>query len=141
MNVIKSLAMSVCLPVLALYVSGCTTTTAIAGRDFDSSKIAQIQKGVTKTAEIRSCYGEPYRMEVVSATEAKWQYSWAQATTHVPFSLFGGGTADTEGVQKDLWLSIKDGVVVNYTYEKGPFERHTTAVPEGEVGNLVSTDR
>jgi len=138
MHVIKSLAMLFCLPALALYVSGCTTTTAIAGRDFDSSKIAQIQNGVSKASEIRSCYGEPYRTEVVSATEVKWQYSWARATAHVPFVLFGSQTVDTEGVQKELWLRIKDNVVVNYTYEEGPFERHSTVVPKGEGSELAS---
>ncbi len=137
MRVIKSLARISGLLVLALQVSGCTTTTAIAGRDFDASKIAQIQKGVTKTSEIRRDYGEPYRTEVVSATEVKWQYSWARATAHIPFALFGSRTVDTEGVQKDLWLSIKDGVVVNYTYEEGPIKRHTTSMPDNEVGKLA----
>jgi hypothetical protein len=138
MRAIKSLAMLFSLAVLELHVSGCTTATAIAGRDFDSSRIAQIQDGVTRTSEIRSCYGEPYRTVVVSATKVKWQYSWAQATAHRPFVLFGRQTVDTEGVQKELWLSIQDGVVVNHTYEEGPFERHTPAVPKGEAGALAS---
>lgn len=76
-------------------------------------------------------------MEIISATEVKWQYSWAQATAHIPFALFGSRTVDTEGVQKELWLRIKDNVVVNYTYEEGPFEHHTTAEPKGAVGKLA----
>jgi hypothetical protein len=34
---------------------------------------------------------------------------------------------DTTGTKKELYLFIKEDIVVNYTYQEGPFERHTKA--------------
>jgi hypothetical protein len=114
---------------IPLFLSGCATATATStgGRDFDSSKVGLIQKGVTTTSQIVSWFGQPYKTEVASATEVKWSYVWAQATANATRVPFGGRTVDTTGTKKELYLFIKEDIVVNYTYQEGPFERHTKA--------------
>jgi hypothetical protein len=114
---------------IPLLIWGCATATSTAGRDFDSSKVSQIQKGVTTTSQILSWFGEPYNKQVASASEVKWHYGWAQATANATAAPFGVRTVDTKGIKKNLWLFIKDDIVVNYTYEEGPFERNTKSRP------------
>jgi outer membrane protein assembly factor BamE (lipoprotein component of BamABCDE complex) len=105
-----------------LLLSGCATGTAIVGRDFDSSKISQIQKGVTTSSQIQNLLGEPYKKEVISPTEVKWTYFWShQKLAVVTWSATSPTTYMGQRIRKALWISIKDDVVVNHTYEEGPF--------------------
>ena len=116
------LAFSFLLASLLLW--GCATRTSTAGRDFDSSKVNEIEKGVTTTSQVLSWFGEPYSKVPVSASAVKWHYGWARTTANVTPGVFGR-TVDTKGMKKSLWLFIQNDVIVNYTYEEGPFEKHT----------------
>src|SRR6058998_2253663 len=99
---------------MLLFFCGCAAHgSSTGGRDFDSSKVGQIQKGVTTSAQALTWFGEPLRKEVVSANEIKWYYGWAQATANVVHGPFGSRKIDTRGTKKNLWLFIKDDVVLN----------------------------
>ncbi len=112
------------LSLICSMMIGCATATSTAGRDFDGTKVADIQKGVTTTKQLIAMFGEPYSKQVHSAEEVEWVYSWATATAKAT-SAFVSSSVKTKGYEKTLKLLIKDDVVVNYTYLEGPFERDT----------------
>jgi outer membrane protein assembly factor BamE (lipoprotein component of BamABCDE complex) len=116
---------------LTLLIAGCadpkpadtakSTTTVRRGRDFDSSKVKDIQKGKTSTQEIIQWFGQPYAKKIVSTNQVGWLYSWRQSTVTVNRS---GATVKGQetGFRKRLELLIGDDVVMNYTFEEGPYQ-------------------
>lgn len=110
----------------ALAAVGCATTNYSVGRDFDSSAVASIERGTTTATELISMLGEPFTKSVISANEEKWIY------THIS----GKATAqnyivtmriESDGLQKTLDLLLKDGIVVNYTYNEVPVSSFTSS--------------
>lgn len=117
MKTIECLFLVLILAILA----GCgTSTKKTAGRDFDSSKIQDIKKGVTTSNELVHLLGEPLSKSAKSATEAVWEYSWKETTSRATTSS-GDAVITTKGDQKTLVVLIKNGVVANYTYKDDPF--------------------
>jgi len=117
---------------LTLLIAGCadpkpadtaksTTTTVRRGRDCDSSKVKDIQKGKTSTQEIIQWFGQPYAKKIVSTNQVGWLYSWRQSIVTVNRS---GATVKGKetGFRKRLELLIGDDVVMNYTFEEGPYQ-------------------
>jgi PBP1b-binding outer membrane lipoprotein LpoB len=79
---------------LALFVTGCsapraadtpksTTSTVRRGRDFDSSRVKEIQKSKTTAQEITQWFGQPYSTKIVSTNQVGWLYSWRESTLTV----------------------------------------------------------
>ena len=98
-----------------------STSTIRRGRDFDTSKVKDIQKGKTTTQEIVQWFGQPYAKRIVSTNQIGWLYSWRQSTLTVTRSA--NSTKGREsGYKKRLELLISDDVVLNYTFDEGPFE-------------------
>jgi len=98
-----------------------STSTIRRGRDFDTSKVKNIQKGKTTTQEIIQWFGQPYAKKIISTNQIGWLYAWRQSTITV------SRTANTargreSGYKKRLDLLIADDVVLNYTFDEGPFE-------------------
>jgi len=98
-----------------------STSTIRRGRDFDTSKVKNIQKGKTTTQEIIQWFGQPYAKKIISTNQIGWLYAWRQSTVTV------SRTANTakgreSGYKKRLDLLIADDVVLNYTFDEGPFE-------------------
>ena len=109
------------LVLILAVLAGCgTTTKKTTGRDFDSSKIQDIKKGVTTSDQLVHLLGEPLSKSVTSATETVWEYSWKETTSRNTTSS-GEGVITTKGDQKTLVVLIKNGVVANYTYKDDPF--------------------
>jgi hypothetical protein len=118
--------------VFALLIAGCAApepdsptkssiTTVRRGHDFDTSKVKDIQKGKTTAQEITQWFGQPAAKRIVSTNQIGWLYAWRQSTITVR------RTANTakgreSGYKKRLDLLIADDVVVNYTFDEGPFE-------------------
>ena len=104
---------------IPLLLWGCATATLTTGNEFSSSVVTRIQKGVTTTSQILHWLGEPYHKDQVSATETMWLYAWSRPAADPNVVPFGHRNIGTSGYKKTLWLFIKDGIVVNYTYEEG----------------------
>jgi hypothetical protein len=102
-----------------------TVTTVRRGRDFDSSKVKDIQKGKTTTPEIIQWFGQPYAKRVASTNQVGWLYAWKNSTVTVDRSKTNTKGRET-GYQKRLELLISDDVVMNYTFQEGPFEADGT---------------
>lgn len=115
MNPIKCLHLFFAFVVL----TGCGTTTT-AGRKFDASKIPDIQKGVTTSAELIRLIGQPLTKSVTSANEATWEYSWEKTTAETQTGS-DGPVVTTAGDKRTLAVFIRNGVVVNYAYKDDPF--------------------
>jgi len=115
MKTIERLFLILSLAVLA----GCGTTKT-TGRDFDTSKIHDIKKGVTTSAELVHLLGQPLSKSGESANGSVWEYSWKKTTSRASTSS-GDAVITTDGDQKTLAVLIKNGVVVNYTYKDDPF--------------------
>jgi outer membrane protein assembly factor BamE (lipoprotein component of BamABCDE complex) len=98
-----------------------TTSTIRRGRDFDSSKVKEIQKNKTTTEEITQWFGQPYATKIISTNQIGWLYSWRKSTVTVDRLRHAAKGKET-GYRKRLELLISDGIVVNYTFEEGPFD-------------------
>jgi len=116
----------------ALLIAGCatpepastpksSTSTIRRGRDFDTSKVKDIQKGRTRTAEIIQWFGQPIATKIVSTNQTGWLYAWKQSTIRVSRTTSTAKGRES-GYQKRLELLIADDVVMNYTFNEGPFE-------------------
>ena len=98
-----------------------STSTIRRGRDFENSKVNDIQKGKTTTQEIIQWFGQPFAKRIVSTNQIGWLYTWRQSTLTVTRSA--NSTKGREsGYKKRLELLISDDVVLNYTFDEGPFE-------------------
>lgn len=102
---------------------GCATSTATSGNDFDSSKVAQIEKGVTTTDQLVAMFGQPYSKHVKGDTDEEWLFLYVTATSKARAVPFGGTTVNTTGHQKTLTVLVRDETVVNYTYHEGPIQQ------------------
>jgi outer membrane protein assembly factor BamE (lipoprotein component of BamABCDE complex) len=88
------------LIVLAISLAGC----ASVGRNFPSSPVERIEKGVSTKKDVRQMFGEPFRTGVDNGFES-WTYVYNR------WSLFGSTRS------KDLYVVFnKDGTVRAYTF-------------------------
>ena len=128
MKTTKILHLPVVLLGLALYLCGCATANSTAGRDFDSSKVSQIVKGITRADEILAVFGTPGSKQPEAENAERWIYSYITATAHAQAGWFGSmHTTITGGHKKILNLLInKEKVVVNFTFDDGPIEPQET---------------
>jgi outer membrane protein assembly factor BamE (lipoprotein component of BamABCDE complex) len=104
---------------IPLLLWGCATSTSSTGNEFSSSVVPRIKKGFTTTSQVLRWLGEPYSKEPVSSNEIIWLYNWSRPTADLNVVPFGHRNIGTSGYRKTLWLTIKDGIVVNYIYEEG----------------------
>ncbi len=105
--------------IAGIFISGCATSHYSTGRDFDSSKIAQIVKGKTTDKELETLMGNPFSKNIVSASSESWHYLFTDVTAKAKSYVFST-TVDTNGIQKKLDVLIESGVVTNYTYTESP---------------------
>ena len=109
------------MTLICMTLIGCVTRTTITGREFDASKIGDIKKTVTTVDELIGLLGQPFSKAVKSEDEMIWYYSWVKATSTSRVG-WSGPNVKTEGYKKNLEVFIKNGVVVNYTLDEGPFQ-------------------
>jgi outer membrane protein assembly factor BamE (lipoprotein component of BamABCDE complex) len=112
------------LSLICATLMGCATATSTVGRDFDNTKVAEIKKGVTTTSELIAMFGQPFSKSVKSADEEEWTFSWAKATSKMTMG-WGANNVKTIGYKKNLNVLIRGDLVINYTYDEGPFEQST----------------
>jgi len=94
----------VVLPViLAIVLFGCAGIDREVGRDFDSTKVDQIEKGKTTAEEVMKLFGEPVSKLVVSVTEERWIFTYSRGPADKP---------------KKLDIILIDGVVKDYVYSE-----------------------
>ena len=109
------------MTLICMTLIGCVTRTTITGREFDASKIGDIKKTVTTVDELIGLLGQPFSKSVKSEDEMIWYYSWVKATSKASMG-WTSTNVKTEGYKKNLEVLIKNGVVVNYTLDEGPFQ-------------------
>ena len=65
----------------ALLITGCATATV--GKPFNAANVAQLQEGVSTTADARSLLGEPWQVQTNGSGEQLylWQYVRSDATS------------------------------------------------------------
>jgi hypothetical protein len=112
---------SIFISLICVALIGCTTRTTTTGREFDASKLGDIKKGVTTSDELVGLLGKPFSKSVKSEEEVIWYYSWVKATST---ARMGWSTphVKTDGYKKNLEVLIKNGVIVNYTFDEGHFQ-------------------
>ena len=103
-------------------LTACATHTTTAGKDFDTSKVAEIRKGITTSKDLVAMFGQPYRTTVKSESEVLWLFSWAKGTSKSSMG-WTSPNVKTMGYKKNLTVLLNADVVVNYTLDEGPFER------------------
>jgi hypothetical protein len=108
------------MPLLCLSLVGCQTRTITNGREFDGSKIAKIDKGITTTDELIALLGKPNKQWVWSDDGVMWEYSWSKEAVKTEFN-WAGQELITDGYKRTLQVLIKYDRVVNYTYYEGPY--------------------
>lgn len=86
--------------VSALSVTGCFTV----GRNFTSTPVKSIEKGVSTKADVQKSFGDPFRTGLDDGYES-WTYVYNR---WMPFSMTRS---------KDLYIVFnKDGTVRSYTF-------------------------
>jgi hypothetical protein len=116
MNKIKYILMSVIFVALA----GCATKAVTGGREFDSAKIAGIQKGVTTSDELVGWLGQPLTKSAQPDGAVLWHYFWKKGTATTTQGSDGPVVTST-GDRKTFDALVKNGVVENYTYQDDPY--------------------
>ena len=118
----KSITCFVLMSMLVL-CAGCAFTASSSfsyGRPFDENGIAKIVKGKTTTAQLVALFGEPYTKTVVSADEVKWNYYHAEGESTAVANTLGGATVVSDDEMKSLDILLKNEIVVNFSFNKGP---------------------
>ena len=103
---------------------GCATRTYTGGSEFDTSKVADIKKGVTTSDQLLSLLGKPFDKSVKSEDEVLWVYDWVKTTSKTSMGWSSPNIVN-DGYEKKLQVLIKNGVVVNYTLDEGPFHNES----------------
>ena len=86
--------------VVFLLLGGCATV----GRDFQSSRVADIRLSETTKGELLSIFGRPYRRWIENG-DSTWTY------LHYKIRLIGGQTKT-----RDLYIRFEGEKVSSYTY-------------------------
>jgi len=105
-------------------LAGCATSSYTMGRDFDSSLVKKIVKGKTSGAELTKMFGQPFSKNVLSENEEKWIYTYTNGEASAQSYIFTM-KVESKGTIKTLDILLRDGVVLNYTYNEGPVPGYT----------------
>ena len=110
----------------AMLLAGCASSSYNYGKNFETQNISKIQKGQTTSKDLVSMFGEPFVKTVVSTNEEKWMYIYTKGTAKAQ-NYIVTMKVNATGEQKTLDVLLKDGVVVNYTYNEGqnPYNMRT----------------
>lgn len=100
-------------------LAGCATSTVTTGRDFDTTKVPQIEKGKTTDAELTAWLGAPYQKAVLGDGSEIWTWSFmtnkARAQSYVVST-----NVKVDTVSKRLLATIREGVVESYSFTAAP---------------------
>lgn len=102
-----------------LLITGCATSNVLIGKHFSSENVQQIVKGETTTSDLVALFGHPSYKGVLTADEEKWIYMYIESTAKAQSYLLIMNVQST-GTQKTLDILIKNGIVINYTFNEGP---------------------
>ena len=106
---------------ISIFVIGCAQTShSVMGTAIDPANVQAIEKNVTTADQITQKFGAPMNKAMTDGGEI-WTYMYmdTQGTT-------GLTSTQVSGKQQKLDVMIKDGIVVNYTYNEGPIAMQGT---------------
>jgi outer membrane protein assembly factor BamE (lipoprotein component of BamABCDE complex) len=110
------------------------TNRDTSGRDFDETKVSQLQKGVTKADGVVTLYGEPDTKEIVSANQIMWHYTYLTQLHTTHSGMFMPTVEQVTGYKKNLDILLQDDTVINFAYVKVPIQS------EKEMSGAVITN-
>jgi outer membrane protein assembly factor BamE (lipoprotein component of BamABCDE complex) len=120
MRIADALAKSLMICTVALPLAGCGGSQMGSSAVADPNKLSQIQKGVSREADIQVLFGAPNGKSFTENGDEVWSYSYnktqVNAATYVPVvGLFAGGAQSDASV---LTITFgKNGVVKAYGTE------------------------
>jgi outer membrane protein assembly factor BamE (lipoprotein component of BamABCDE complex) len=120
MRIADALAKSLMICTVALPLAGCGGSQMGSSAVADPNKLSQIQKGVSREADIQVLFGAPNGRSFSENGDEVWSYSYSKtqvnAATYVPVvGLFAGGANSDASV---LTVTFdKKGVVKAYGTE------------------------
>lgn len=89
------------------------------GREFNTAKIPQIQKGITTGAELVAWFGEPYSKAVDDDGTEHLIWIHAVTTSHAQ-SYILSMKVQTDMKGQRLIATVKEGKVTSYSFSDGP---------------------
>jgi len=107
----------------AVLISGCASTIK-SGREFDTTNVKNIKKGVTKKAEILQMFGHP-ESKTISSGKESWQYFYqatqggVDAISIVPVVGVFAGKRNIHTEQSSLSLVFERDVLKECTFGYG----------------------
>ncbi len=104
---------------IALALSACATATFSTGRDFDTSKVAQIEKSKTTAAELVTWFGPTTQKSVATDGSEVWTWFFTQSKSHAQ-SYIISMDVKTQTAGKKLAATLRDGIVQTYSFSEGP---------------------
>lgn len=106
---------------IAAVSGGCANTMVATkyGREFDTTKIAQLQKGVTTVAQVLDFFGEPVVKHVTGVDGEIWVYSDVTVNARFTDNSFSR-EVNQSSLMKRLELLIRNGVIEAFTFTTGP---------------------
>jgi hypothetical protein len=99
-NTSRLLSVSAGLLVFALSLSGCMSSQTETGPSLSSSRVDQIQKGVTTRAEVEAWFGQPLQVAMLSGGKRMLFYSHSNSSS------------DDNNVSKVSMLGMLAGAVI-----------------------------
>ncbi len=101
--------------VLCLILVGCTTTRkSTFGRDFDSSKITSVKKGLSTRNNVLRIYGEPSDKQLDENSNEKWIYLYSVKINNI--SLWDYSSRGDSRTKKLEIIFNPNGIVQNYVF-------------------------
>lgn len=104
---------------LVALAGGCATAHVTTGRDFPIENVSQLVKGQSTAADLLRLFGEPGSKTVTSESEERWDYYYSD-TTATAQSYIVAMSSQATTARKSLSVLLKNGIVSNYAYTKGP---------------------
>ena len=104
---------------LALAFSGCATATYSTGKDFDMSRVQQIEKNKTTAAEMTQWFNAPANRSVSDDGTETWVWTFTTVKSHAQ-SYVVSMNVKTQTNIKRLTAVLRKGVVETYSFTEGP---------------------
>ena len=92
---------------------GCYTAPIKHGNEFNVDHVKHIEKGETTKAQLIAWFGQPFSKNTISGDEEKWIYTYTHGE-----AKSGLLSTDVDMQTNVLDLYLKEGVVINYTYNE-----------------------
>ena len=109
----------------ALLLAGCATATMHSGRNFDTTNVSKIAKGVTTVAQVEAWLGKPYSTSTNADGTERLSWFYSETSSHAQ-SYVVTMNVKTETTGKRLTIQARDGIVRDFSFTEGPVSPYGT---------------